>query len=563
MQKAAVLLIAIGVFTNSSAGAQQRRDSVDARKRATSAQAHFELVRRTNLPVEYSGSNGKCDAHIGRFCQWNNDEDTIEAKQPRVIRKARESLIAALDSAQKKSPRDGWITGQRVRYLIEAKNDTAAYRVARDCQPAEWWCAALEGLALQQNWNGVAADSAFAHALRTMPASERCRWTDMTPILDPPLRSRYRKVGCGANEQLAERLWWLADPFWSVAGNDRRSEHYARHTMAKIQEPARNAYNLSWSNDLREMVVRYGWARYWTRGPSSGFGFDPTAGPVSGHESSPNYHFIPVSLNADTVPKVSFDLDLDASAERYSPLMARRVFEIEPQVAIFRRGDSSLVVVAYDVNTRPELDSLNMSGSLVVAHDETSPMYQSTDQAQRKGALSVTVDSRPQIMSLEVINTDTRLGAAWRRAVLQLKPFRPGSISMSDPLLFEPTDAEAGDLAAAMRTAIGTNSVHRGKVGIYWETYGLPRTDSAQTVALTLTRVQVGTLRRLGESIGLASKSSPLTIRWNQMMSVGSVTSRSVVLDLSLIPKGKYLLRVETGPDEKRIATTSRVIEIQ
>ncbi|HEU4878871.1 MAG TPA: hypothetical protein VFT21_05440 [Gemmatimonadaceae bacterium] len=563
MQKAAALLIALGVLTTSNAGAQQKRDSVDARRKAAGAQARFELVRRTNLPLEYTGSPTKCDAHIGRFCQWNNDEDTIEAKQPRVIRKARESLIAALDSAQKKAPRDGWITGQRVRYLIEAKNDTAAYRVARECQAAEWWCAALEGLALQQSWNGIAADSAFARALRTMPAGERCRWTDMTPILDPPLRSRYKKVGCGRNDQVAERLWWLADPFWSLAGNDRRTEHYARHTMAKIQEPARNAFNLSWSNDLREMVVRYGWARYWTRGPSTGAGFDPRSGPVSGHESSPNYHFVPVSLSADTFPKVAFDLDLGASAERYSPVMSRRVFEILPQVAVFRRGDSSLVVVAYDVGTRRELDSLNMSGALVVARDEKSPMYQSTDHALRKGALSVIVDSRPQIMSLEVINVDNRLGAAWRREVLPLKPNRRGSVSMSDPLLFEPSNAEVSDVESAMRTAIGTNTVRRGKVGIYWETYGLARTDSAQTVSLTLTRVQVGTLRRIGQSIGLASKSSPLTIRWNQMMSVGSVTARSVVLDLSLIPRGKYVLRVETGPDAKRLASTSRTIEIE
>jgi hypothetical protein len=389
-----------------------------------------------------------------------------------------------------------------------------------------------------------------------MPASERCRWTDMTPILDPPLRSRYKKVGCGKNEQLAERLWWLADPFWSLPGNDRRSEHYARHTMAKIQEPARNAYNLSWSNDLREMVVRYGWARYWTRGPSSGFGFDPTAGPVSGHESSPNYHFVPVSLSADTTPRVSFDLDLDASAERYSPVISRRVFEIEPQVAVFRRGDSSLVVVAYDVNTRPELDSLNMSGSLVVARDEASPVYQSTDIAMRKGALSVIVDSRPQIMSLEVINPDRHLGGAWKRRVLALGPSRRGSVSLSDPLLFDPTDADAGTLDAAMKTAFGSNSVKRGRVGIYWETYGLARSDSAQPVSLTLTPVQKGTLRRIGESIGLTSRMSPLKIQWNQVVS-GTIAYRAVTLDLALIPRGVYVLHIEAGS-----ASCSRQIEV-
>ena len=513
-------------------------------------------MRRQNLPRSNYGPTDQCDARIGRFCQWNNEDDTIEAKQPRAIRRAREALIASLDSVAKKSPRDGWITGQRVRYLVEAKNDTGALRVARECQASAWWCDALQGLALHEGGHIAAADSAFARSLQAMPAAERCKWTNITSILDNSLRGRYKKVGCGANEKIAERLWWLADPFWSVPGNDRRTEHFARHTMSKIQEPARNAYNISWSNDLREMVVRYGWARYWTREP--GTYFDPSSGPVSGHEATPNYHFVPVSLSTDTTVAVKFDLDLDGSAERYSPVIARRVFEIDPQVAVFRRGDSARVVVAYDVNLRKELDSMDMAGALVLAHDEHSPAYLSADSAGRTGALSVTVDARPQIMSLEVVDTAARKAAGWKRAVLPIKPLKPRALALSDPLLFIPTDAETGDLEAAMALAIGSNTIKRGKVGIFWETYGLSRSDSAQPVSLTLNRVQVGTLRRIGESIGLASKSSPLTIKWNQVSTGSEIAARSVVLDLSLIPRGRYMLRIDAGA-----ASTSRIIELE
>ena len=136
-------------------------------------------------------------------------------------------------------------------------------------------------------------------------------------------------------------------------------------------------------------------------------------------------------------------------------------------------------------------------------------------------------------------------------------------MSLSDPLMFEPVDSEVANLESAMKTAIGSNSVRRGKVGIYWETYGVARTDSAQPVSLTLTRVQMGTLRRIGQSIGLASRASPLTIRWNQMISAESITARSVVLDLSLIPKGRYLPKIESGPKTQIAASSSRLIEIQ
>jgi hypothetical protein len=539
-----IALTAIMLLTPAAvAHAQQKRDSVEARRKAVSAQARFEFVRRVNLPLEYSGGTD-CDARVGRFCQYNNADDTVEARKPRVISRARATLIASLDQLQKKSPRDGWITGQRVRYLIEAKNDTAALRVARECQAAAWWCNALEGLALHELREIPAADSAFNRALATMPAAEKCRWTDVTPLLDPAFRSRFKKVGCGKNENIAERLWWLADPFWSQPGNDRRTEHYARHTMAKIQEPARNAYNISWANDLREMVVRYGWARYWTRGHASALSRNDA--PVSGHEATPNYHFVPVSLTTDTVPKVKFDIDLDESSERYSSVIAKRVFEIQPQVAVFRRGDSAKVVVAYDVALRRELDSIPVWGSLALAPDENSPIVSSLDSADRKGALSVMVTPRSYVVSLEAIDTVAHRGAAWSRSVLQITPLKPGDVAVSDPLLFDPDDSEIGDLEAAMRRALGSNTIKRGKVGLYWEIYGLSQSDSARPISLTLTRINQSALRKLGESIGLASHASPLKIQWNQFAS-GSIASRSIGLDLSQIPRGRYLLRIEAG----------------
>lgn len=560
MNKTSIVAAILVAFCSTASNAQQNRDSVDARRRATRAQERFEQVRRHNLPRRLTGRPNACDAFIGRFCRWNSGDDTIEAKEPRTIRRARVALLASLDSASRKSPRDGWISGQRIRYLLETRHDTAAVRVARECKAADWWCAALEGLVLQQGRNGAAPDSAFARALRTMPAADRCRWTDMTPLLDPSLRKRFGKVGCGKNEGVAERLWWAADPFWSVAGNDRRTEHYARHTMARILEPARIVYDIGWANDLREMIVRYGWARYWTRG--DGTAFEPNSGPISGHEATPNYHFVPVSVGADSIPSAAYELAMNKSAERYAPVAARRVFEIDPQIVVFRRGDSALVVAAYDVSKRNELDATRISATVIVARDERSPSYQGQTEGP-VAAMSVLVDTRSQMLSLEVVDADSSRAAAWKRSTLYLSPLVPGKVSMSDVLLFEPTDTEAADVSTAMKFALGSSTVPRARVGLFWEIYGLAQTDSAMPVSLTLTRVSRGAFRQIGESVGLASKSSPLSIRWTQTMSLGSVTARSVVLDLSLIPRGKYHLRIDLGAEGRPVAATSRAIEIK
>jgi len=541
-----------------AASAQQRSDSLAVHRRAVRAQATFEQVRRQNLPLHYAAPVGGCDARIGRFCHWNSEDDTVKAKEPRAITRARERLLATLDSLARRSPSDGWITGQRIRYLLEGGRDSAAVVVANSCQGATWWCDALRGLALHESGAGAGADSAFARAIADMPEAERCRWTDMTPILDASHRKRFGRVGCGKNQEVAQRLWWLVDPFLSVPGNDRQAEHYARHTMARILAPARNAYNIQFANDMRDMIVRYGWARYWTRGP--GTFSDPNAGAISGHEATPNYHFIPVTLSLDSVHIVDFDIDRDPSSERYSPVAADRLREIEPQVALFRRGDSVQVVAAFDVARFPPLDSSRVASALVLAPDE-STSFVASDSA-RKGALTLTVDGQPHLMSLEIVSFDRRR-AAWSRSGIWLAPKPEGAVALSDLLLFESQATHVTALPEAMPFALPGNEVKRGKIGVYWEIYGLSRSDSALPLNLTLTPVGRSALRRLGESIGLAPRASPLNIAWRETPGSGAIATRSVVLDLSLVPRGRYQLRVEARPASLPPAVTSKEIELQ
>jgi hypothetical protein len=539
---------------------QQSTDSARAHSKAVKAQSEFELYRRQSLPIRAVDAEvHHCDALIGRFCQWNSVDDTVPPPEPKGIRKAREKLIANLEGLSRKAPYDGWITGQRIRYLLEAGNDSGAVAVARSCSAVEWWCAALLGLTLHESGLGLGADSAFSHAIATMPETERCRYTDMSLVLNGAQRKRFGQVGCGRNEQVAARLWWLADPFLSVPGNDRQAEHFARHTMALVLQPTKIVYNLRWADDLREMVVRYGWARYWTRGPGSVL--DAYSGAVSGHEATPNYHFIPASWRVDSLPSITFDLDQQRSAERYASIVADRLKELEPQIARFRRGDSIEVVAAYDVSRDRDLDSGGVSASLVLATDEVSPPSIASTVGPR-GALDLKADGRPHLLSLELVRSDTR-HAGWKRTSVWLPPKPAGALDISDILIFEPGESEVRDLSQAAPRAVGGNVTSRAKLGVYWEVYGLARGDSALPMSLTLTRVAQGPLERLGEAIGVSPRTNPLSISWHENPTLGSITTRSVILDLSLIPRGKYELRVEAAPSGQTAASTTRTLEIQ
>jgi hypothetical protein len=547
-------------FITPAQSLQQNADVAVAHRRAVRAQSDFELYRRQSLPVrEIDSRQHECDARIGRFCQWNAVEDTIPPAEPRGIKKARAALLKTLAGLAVRAPNDGWIAGQRVRYLLESNNDSAAVTVARSCSAEEWWCAALLGLTLHESGIGLGADSAFAHALATMPADERCKWTDMSLVLNPAQRKRLGSVGCGQNEQLAARLWWLSDPFLAIPGNERQAEHYARHTMALILQPTKIVYNLRWADDLRELVVRYGWERYWTRGPGSVL--DAYSGSVSGHEATPNYHFVPASWRVDSLPSITFDLDQERSVERYSPEIASKLKELDPQVAAFRRGDSVEVVAAFDVTNDSDLDSAGVSSSLVLAADEkTPPAIVSISGA--KGALSLRADARPQLLSLEIVRPEVRR-AGWKRAGIWLAPKPAGALALSDILMFEPGTAEVRELSQALPTALGSNVASRAKLGIYWEVYGLAKADSALPMQLTLTRIDQGPLERLGQAIGVSPRINPLSISWRENPALGSITTRSVILDLSLIPRGKYSLRVEATPSSQAPASTTRIIEIR
>ncbi|HVF40419.1 MAG TPA: hypothetical protein VM939_10995 [Gemmatimonadaceae bacterium] len=540
----------------------QRADSVAARRAAMSAQRRFEQTRRHTMRVQYTGNDHVCDARIGRYCQWN-DDNAVLPDDPAPVNKARQALLDALERVAALSPNDGWITGQRVRYLIEARRDTAAVMVAQSCTGAAWWCHGLRGLALHEAKAGTSADSAFALALASMPAAERCRWTDITVLLTPAQRKRYGKIGCGRNDALVSRIWWLADPLHSIPGNQRQAEHYSRHMMNLLLESGPTGYGTSWANDLRELVVRYGWVRVWTRPTATST--DPFANSNSGHEASPSGRFLPDVARLDSLTSIGdsgWSVRARPSVERYSLALAPRFTQIDAQIARFRRGDSALVVAAYDVSQDTTWAAATISAALVLSRDASAAAQIVGPRTQTTWSTAF-FDGSPHLLSLEVFDFAKGRGA-FHREVVSLPKATENQVTVSDLLLFDPTSVQGDDTDDLFPKALGSLSVPRSrKLGLYWEIYGLARADSALPLSLTLTRTGEGALSRLARSIGLGAASTPMTIRWRESPGAGAVTSRSVSLDLERIPRGKYVLRMELKPAGRQAVATSRVIQLR
>jgi hypothetical protein len=531
-------------------------DSAGLVSQARRAQAEFERVRMFLLPPGVAGSGGRCDARIGRFCYWSDGRADLP-REPARIGRERARLLAALDSAALALPGDGWVAGQRVRYLLEAGRAVAATDAARACRAAAWWCAALEGLAEHEAGDYESAERAFGAALHDMPDDVRCRWSDLSDLLEEPLRGRYHRLPCGERRGFEARVWWLAQPLWSTRGNDRRTEHYARVTMARLLEHSRSPYGF-WGDDERELIVRYGWPAAWERADGGG-----TREPAYiGHEPEPSFHFLPDARAVDDPARGDEPGSFAArdALERYAPRYAASFLRLEPAFAAFLRGDSTLVVATYDVSGDTSFQGSGREAALVLARGPgTPPAVERRAGAALRGALVAQAPWAPALLSLELREPERRVAARARAPALVPAA---GAVALSGILLFEPDDSLPPDLPSAL-ARVHAGAIRSGqRIGLYWEGYGLAPGADVST-AVTVTPERTTWLRRFAAALGLASRRGRVRVEWREMARpAGGRTARALVLDLRGLDAGRYRIGVRVAPRSGAPAAATRRLDV-
>jgi hypothetical protein len=546
--------------------ASQRADSQRVLGFARDAQADFETTRRHNLPRDWGHSGGDCDERIGRFCFWFGVDATAPPpEEPRRIGEARDRVVHQLDSTAALLPGDEWIAGQRVRYLVEAGRTADARAAARACRAAAWWCEVLAEFALHAAGDFAGADSAYRAALSDMPRDERCRWTDLSLLLEGELRQRYRRLACEERAGFEERLWWLAQPLYSVPGNDRRTEHFARATMSRIAEGSRTAYGVPWGDDLREITLRYGWPAYWTQQPPSASA--PLEVVVTGHNAPQAVHFLPAAGALGDLEAATADAwapDARRPRELYAPVYAASLARLEHQVALFRHGDSCLAVAAYDVGRDTLFAGASPDAALVLARDErTAPVIERRAAAGASDVIVAKVECRPLLFSLEVLARAKRHAARVRYGVRPPLPPPGGGVAVSDILLFDPADSLPTDLAAVLASVRGSATARSGaRLGLFWEMYGLDPSGEPVTTSVTVAPARAAWLRRAAQSLGLARGRATVRLQWAEVPQPrGFVAGRGLAIDVSGLARGRYLIAVQvaTGRSE---AVATRELEV-
>lgn len=551
-------------FALPGAAVAQNSEAGEAVRDAREAQARFEQTRRRSLPFT-GGGDQPCDARIGSFCYWYDEDESLPPSEPERVIVARRKLLFALDTFAVSAPDDEWLLGQRVRYWVEAGHSDSARIALSDCASVAWWCSALRGYSLHAEGSDSAAQATFERALAEMPDAERCRWQDVTLLLTGAARDRYSALHCAERAAMTERFWWLAQPRYSSAGNDRMSEHFARLTVGRMRAGTRSEFGQRWSDDQHELAVRYGWPDRWSRRASNGISAAPT---VVGHEPRPAFQFLPAPHLLDEPFSATSDdwRPDDAMARaRYAPHYARRFVRIAVQTAVFRRGDSLLVVAVRDsgargagARQRPD------SAALALTSGERAPaVIARTAASGAPHVLAAVVPDAPHLASVEV-SGDSAYFARWRAGIRG--PPLAGAIGISDLLLYEggANAAPSGDLALVLRAATGSETFPApSRLGVYWELYRLQKGRQSVRMSLTVTPEPTSWLTRVTDRLRRAPPRAPVSLLWDDVLIVdGPRVSRGIVVELPELAAGRYSMTVGARWGSADSVSVHRVITI-
>jgi hypothetical protein len=547
-------------------------ESTTVRRNAERAARTFEQQRLRFLPNVPSSPSDAGDVIIGRYRYSAGDADdlTPPPAEPPAIGEARRALLRTLDSASRVVPGDEWIRSRLVWYSIEAGDTTAAIASARACRDDDlaWWCDALLGLTMHVAHDFAGAEEAFDRALAAMPDSTRCRWTDVSSLVDGEVERLVKRTPCDRRDALNERLWWLSDPLHAVEGNELRSEHFARQTFAVLHDRWRASHPLGWGNDMREIVLRYAWPIAWSR---DRFRERSPSQPglwmaLTGHEPRPAYDFLPDAdaLNSPVdATDANWDLKRPRASTHYAHPYAAPMRPLRHQIARFIRGggDSLLIVGAWDAGG----DTLFTRGiprvALIASTDEGRVRFgQRSDSATPKGVLTVMVPQADYLSSLELLSRESRAAARTREGTRALRV--TSNVALSDILLLEPGERPRTLEEAFPRIVADAELGRDRRVTLYWEVYRLHGVE-APRVTVSVSRVRASRVRRLAEKLRLRDEPQTVEIEWETDTFAAQRTSASVTLDLSDRSSGTWRVSVAVTGADGQSATAFRDIVIR
>jgi hypothetical protein len=391
---------------------------------------------------------------------------------------------------------------------VDQRDSVRAWRTLRSCNDDPPWCALLGAYTASAFGELRRADSLAGVAERAMSHEERCARIDVPLLVPGGDRAEWLQRSCPQRLALERAFWWLADPFWSVPGNERRAEHFVRLVTVKLRTDLDSDERFDWrtrygGDALAVMVIRYGWPSFvgW-QGNREDLGhrewlkFHDAAVPTPSPEymaprtrTAPPYHAVvsAVTLTRDDWKEMSPGWDKwkrhwDANwwAPEHMPLAVSAILPVSDQTVFFRRADHALMAL---VSREPEVDSAIAPRSRFVATVAVSSSPDSIALVQprvmRDGRTAFAVSLRDQaVVSIEMLPDTGRAPAGRSRfSVVPPAPLAElprGEIALSQIALYDARSDAPATVDEALGVMFPSATVPKHvKLGLYWEVYGL------------------------------------------------------------------------------------------
>jgi len=538
------------------------------------------------------------------------------------IHTLRDALLRQLDSAAIAWPADGWIAGFRTRFRIDQGDTIQALATARSCQSDAWWCAALLGYTYARQENAAEAERAFREMERVMPPAKRCQWDDVGELLPAIERKHYSTIGCKERLELNARFWWLADPYFRTAGNERWVEQHARRVRIVLLNALAQDERYVWSEKsggdaLAELVTRYGWPSYtaWLGDSADrvqtlylASHASPRAAPYTTFEYTlDRVHTIP-SWQTVLAPFTAGETSWFLAKNNDDGLMttdwwpdehfrrARRLVQLgDVQTATLRRQSHIVLASAVELRhpaiklvvARPATGSGSTPPTSPITFDVmllTSSAPNRVDSlaqvVARPGsavAMRGLIGPGPALVSIEAsasggIPLDARVRFGVQPPV-PLDSMKPREIALSDPVVIDLGEGKTDirvpseDLLDHMMGRVQLGATER-RIGLYWESYGISATDTV-TLSIRITSdAGLSAARRLGMAINVASNPNrSIEQRWTEpdaergtrtLEGPVPVQMRTIVLNLSQLDPSPYIIEIRAETRDGRVAVSER-----
>lgn len=520
----------------------------------------------------------------------------IEVRLP--VEMARDTLIKNLTIALMQHPEDEWIAGQLVRFTIDQRVPKNSVRAALRCKQLSSTCASLQGLAFEQAKNYVAAEAAFRRADSIEASQARnndalCVDEAVLMLLRSDDRDVIRNVDCATQRTLVDRMWWLADPLWSIPGNERLVAHGSRLTSVTLRSVTNRDERYVWDlfnggSGLREVVIRYGWPSY-TFWPGTKFQNQiqrvldlmparKTQMPYSVKEYHKNQSALIPRGSAIADPfhaeNNSWDIWRDESAQEnkwWAPeymTYATRIMPMAQGQDVMWRRDAAIVyqLAVDDPLSNRDTTSKALSRAQLWGGTNPKSTRKLADALIDEGhtlRLKTTFSSEPRVMSAEILpRTPAEQAQRNRYGVIPpptLQEMKSGEFALSDPVVMRMPNRDMAlptDESEVLRYMAGGLSFPATEpVALYWESYGFAPGDTVQIELRIRRDDKVNAARRVGALLGVASAlRDSVSIKWTEpdnrhraITLPGSkpVVGRSLAIDLTALAPGSYVVSIE------------------